>query len=353
MPRVFSVHHDRLGRSPGTVEYLGQRKVDTVRVQVRLYGPDLCADLDLEAILAGAGPGEGQTLWIDVLGLHDHTLVARLGERFGIDSLLLEDVLSTTQRAKVEERENLLYTVCRSSIFTRADGRAGTEQVSLVLGPDFVLSFQEREPDVFAAVRERLERGRGRLRTAGAGYLAYALLDAIVDGHLAAISHFGERVEALEEEMLDDPTRRHLAEIHSLKRELILLRRAIRPMREMTGNFGRLVVEEFGEEVRAYLGDLHDHTIQTSDAVDAYGELLTGMHDFHQSTTGQRLNEVMKVLTIISTLFVPLTFLAGIYGMNFAHMPELGWRWSYPLFWLVTVAVGAGMITFFRRRRWL
>lgn len=353
MARVFSVHHNRIGRSPGTVEYLGSRKVDTVTVQARVCGPDLCEELDIEAVLAGAGPQQGQTLWIDVVGLHDNELASRLGERFRIDGLVLEDVLSTTQRAKVEDREHLIYAVCRSSDFTSTNGRAGTEQVSIILGPDFVISFQEREPDVFAPVRERMQRGKGRLRTAGAGYLAYALLDAVVDGHLLALSHFGERVEALEEEMLDDTSERHLAEIHSLKREMILLRRAIRPMRDMTANFARLVAEDFGDEVRVYLGDLHDHTIQTSDAIDSYGELLQGMHDYHQSTTGQRLNEVIKVLTMISTLFVPLTFLAGIYGMNFDHMPELAWRWSYPLFWSVTVGVSVGMLVFFRRRHWI
>ncbi len=353
MARVFSVHRGRLGKSPGTVEYLGVRKVDNVTVQVRVYGPDRIEDLDVESVLAGAGPRDGEVLWVDVLGLHDTMLAARLGERFGVDSLVLEDVLSTTQRAKIEEREDILYAVCRSSIFTEDTARTQTEQVSIILGENFVISLQEREPDVFAPVRERLHRGRGRLRSAGAGYLAYALLDAVVDGHLLALSQFGERVEALEEEMIDDPTPRHLAQIHSLKRELVLLRRAIRPMREMTNNFGRLVADMFGENVRHFLGDLHDHTIQAGDAMESYSDLLAGMHDFYQSTVGQRLNEVMKVLTIISTLFVPLTFVAGIYGMNFAHMPELGWKWSYPLFWCVIVAVGIGMMFFFRRRRWL
>ncbi|HPF69969.1 MAG TPA: magnesium/cobalt transporter CorA [Candidatus Krumholzibacteria bacterium] len=353
MARVFSVHRDRIGRSPGTVEYLGARKVERVAARAHVYGPDGLADIDLETVLEGAGPAPQQTLWVDVLGLHDTELVARLGRRFGIDTLILEDVLSTTQRAKVEDRDDYLYLVCRSSIFAGERGRAETEQVSIILGEDFVLSFQEREPDVFAPVRERLERGRGRLRTGGSSYLAYALLDAVVDGHLLALSQFGERVEALEEEMLDEPSNHHFTAIHNLKRELILLRRAIRPMRDMTATLTRLDQEHFGEENRLFLADLQDHTIQTSEAIDSYNELLDGMHDFHQSTVGQRLNEVMKVLTIISTLFVPLTFVAGIYGMNFQYMPELGWRWSYALFWVVIGGVSVGMLTFFRRRRWI
>ena len=398
MTRLFSVHRDRIGRSPGTVEYLGRRKVDDVAVHARVYGPDRIEDLDIETVLDGAGPREGETLWVDVLGLHDTLLVTRLGERFGIDSLVLEDVLSTTQRAKVEERENVFYAVCRSSIFTEDDGRAQTEQVSIVLGDDFVVSFQEREPDerdgrdradgdpLPAEILEHrlsprvlvsrpstlptdrpsgggahprrpmgrgLHRGRGRLRSSGAGYLAYALLDAVVDGHLLALAQFGERVEALEEDMIDELATGHLGDVHALKRELVLLRRAIRPMREMTLNFDRLVGEAFGETVRPFLGDLHDHTIQAGEALDAYNDLLRDMHDFYQSTVGQRLNEVMKVLTMISTLFVPLTFVAGIYGMNFEHMPELGWRWSYPLVWVLFAGVVVTMLTFFRRKRWL
>jgi magnesium transporter len=353
MARVFSVHRDRIGRSPGTVEYLGRRKVDQVAVQACAYGPDSMETLDLEDVLAGRGAGEGRTLWVDVLGLHDHELVSRLGQRFGLDTLVLEDVLSTTQRAKVEDRDDFLYLVCRSSIFTENDGRAETEQVSIILGGDFVISFQERLPDVFAPVRDRLERGRGRLRTSGSPYLAYALLDAVVDGHLLAVSQFGERVENLEEEMLDEILPEHFTTIHELKRELVLLRKVMRPMRDMTSGLARLDNDHFGEANRLFLGDLHDHTIQAGEALDSYNEMLAGMHDFHQSTVGQRLNEVMKVLTIISTLFVPLTFVAGIYGMNFEHMPELAWRWSYAVFWLVIGGVTVGMLAFFRRRRWL
>ena len=353
MARVFSVHRDRIGRSPGTIEYLGLRKVENIAVKVRVYGPGRCEDLDIESVLAGAGPEAGETLWVDVIGLHDIRLIARLGERFGIDTLVLEDILSTTQRTKIEERPDLLYVVCRSSIFGVESHRAETEQVSILLGKGFVISLQEREPDAFAPVRERLDHGRGRLRTSGAGYLAYALIDAVVDGHLLALSHFGERVETVEAELNDDPQPAHFTEIHELKRELILLRKSIRPVRDMTAALMRLDADHFGGANRNYLGDLHDHAIQTSDAMDSYNELLAGMHDFYQSIAGQRLNEVMKVLTIISTLFVPLTFVAGIYGMNFQHMPELGWKWAYPLFWCVIIGVGLGMLVFFRRRRWL
>jgi len=353
MARVFSVHRDRYGRSPGTVEYLGQQKVDNVTVKVRVFGPERITDLDIESVLGGTGPGKGEVLWVDVLGLHDTLLIARLGERFGVNAMVLEDVLSTTQRAKVDESGDVLYAVCRSSIFTESNGRAETGQVRVLMGENFVLSFQERDPDVFAPVRERLDGGRGRLRSAGAGYLGYALIDAVVDGHLLALSQFGERVEALEESMIDDPEPDHLSELHAFKRELVLLRRAIRPMREMTTNFTRLVVDWYGDEVASFLGDLHDHTIQAGDAIESYYELLVGMHDFYQSTVSQRLNEVMKVLTIISTLFVPLTFVAGIYGMNFEHMPELAWKWSYLVFWCLITVVAVGMLMFFRRRRWL
>jgi magnesium transporter len=352
MARIFNVHPDRLGRSPGTLEFLGRQKIDAIRVRAVVYGPRRLEPYSVEDILAGEGPGPGEVLWLDIIGLHDTGLLARLGERFGLDPLALEDVVATNQRAKTDDLGTSLFTVCRWSNYHPEKEMVETEQISLFLGADFVLSFQEREPDSFTGVRSRLEQGRGRLRTAGASYLANALLDEVVDDHLLTISRVGDRIEALEEEMLDRVTSDQLGTLHHLKRELLLLRRAVRPMREMTWGMMRLETNLINEATRSFLADVHDHSIQAADAVESYQEMLAGLHEFYQSTVGQRLNEVMKVLTIISTIFVPMTFVAGIYGMNFEFMPELGWRWAYPVFWGVVCAMCTGMLVFFRRRRW-
>jgi magnesium transporter len=237
--------------------------------------------------------------------------------------------------------------------YDRADDMIHSEQVSLVLGPDYVLSFQEEEGDVFEPVRERIRAGKGRIRRLGTDYLVDVLLDAIVDNYFVVLEKLNERIEALEEPVAADPRPEILQEIHQLKRDVIYLRKYARPMRDVVSELLRGDSEFIHDETTPFVRDLYDHSVQVVDAVETFRDMLSSLQDLYLSSVSNRMNEVMKVLTIIATIFVPLTFVAGIYGMNFAFIPELGWKWSYPVFWLVAVGIGAGMVAFFRRKRWL
>jgi magnesium transporter len=237
--------------------------------------------------------------------------------------------------------------------FNDEEKRIVSEQVSLVLGPNYILSFQEHEGDVFGAVRERVRRGKGRIRKSGADYLAYALLDAVVDNYFVVLEKFGDHIESLEELLLGNPTLELLQNIHQIKREMILMRRSVWPLREVAGGIGRDETPLVHDSTRIFYRDVYDHTIQVADAVESYRDMLTGLQDLYLSSISNKMNDIMKVLTIIATIFVPLTFVAGIYGMNFEFMPELGWKWSYLIFWIVILGIGGAMIGYFRSRKWL
>jgi magnesium transporter len=228
-----------------------------------------------------------------------------------------------------------------------------TEQISLILGPSFVISFQEREGDVFDPIRERIRSGKGRIRKMGADYLAYALLDAIVDDYFIVMEKLGERIEFLEEELVKRPLPETLQTIHHLKREMIFFRKAVWPLREVIGSLERGELPLVKETTRIYLRDVYDHTIQVIDTIETFRDMVSGMLDIYLSSVSNRLNSVMKVLTIIATIFMPLTFLAGIYGMNFKHMPELEWKWGYPAVWIAVILISVSMLTYFKKKGWL
>jgi len=227
------------------------------------------------------------------------------------------------------------------------------EQISLILGTNFVLSFQEKEGDTFNPIRERIRNSKGRIRRMGADYLSYSLLDSIVDNYFIILEKLGEKIEFLEDELVTRPTPETLQIIHHLKREMIYLRKAVWPLREVIGSLERGEPPLVKETIRVYLRDVYDHTIQVIDTIETFRDMVSGMLDIYLSSISNRLNAVMKVLTIIATIFMPLTFLAGIYGMNFKYMPELEWRWSYPVVWLIMVGIGVSMLLYFRKKKWL
>ncbi|MBN1826552.1 MAG: magnesium/cobalt transporter CorA [Candidatus Eisenbacteria bacterium] len=354
MSRLFRRTAERAALSPGTVAYLGEKKVERVRIRTIRYDKERFDENDeatLEGALAEAG-GAG-ILWIDVIGLHDTAVLGAIGERYGIHPLVLEDIVNTGQRPKMEDHGDYIYAVFRMFSLDEGESRLGSEQVSLLLGPNWVISFQEREGDVFGPVRERLRRGKGRSRSLGADYLAYALLDAAVDAYFVVLEVFGERIEEIEERLVENPDPETLQSIHELKREMILLRRATFPLRELASAMERTETKLVRKTTGIFLRDLYDHTVQVADGVESLRDILSGLQDLYLSSMSNRMNEVMKVLTIAATIFVPLTFVAGIYGMNFEHMPELGWRWSYPIFWVAVILLGGGMFAWFRRKRWI
>jgi magnesium transporter len=292
--------------------------------------------------------------WIDVDGLHDVEMLGELGECFGLHPLVVEDILNTEQRPKLDDYGEYIFVVLKSLYHVDEEsGEPAIEQTSLVLGPNYVLSFQEREGDEFDPIRDRIRANKGRVRKASVDYLAYAPIDLIVDQYFVVLERFGDRIESLEEELVADPTTETLQVIHHLKRELIFLRKSVWPLREVIGALERAESTLIHESTDLYLRDAYDHTIQVIDAVETFRDMLSGMLDIYLSSVSNRMNEVMKVLTIIATVFIPLTFIAGLYGMNFKSMPELNWPWAYPLVWGIMIIIAASMVIYFRRKRWL
>ncbi|MEH2246577.1 magnesium/cobalt transporter CorA [Nostoc sp.] len=298
--------------------------------------------------------------WVDVQGLGSQDILQRLGKVFELHPLVLEDVVNVPERPKTEDYEDQLLFIARMVVPKERICGFYSEQVSLILGKNYLLTVQEEpEHDCFEGVRSRIEKNKGIIRKQGADYLAYAVLDAIIDGFFPVLEVYGERIEDLEEEVIVKPTPQTLQNIYQIRRELLQLRRAIWPQRDAINSLIRDGSELIGEEVRIYLRDCYDHAVQVMDMVETYRELASGLMDVYLSAVSNKMNEIMKVLTIVSTIFIPLTFIAGIYGMNFStekspyNMPELNWYWGYPLCLAVMAAIAFGLLFFFWQRGWL
>lgn len=294
--------------------------------------------------------------WIDVIGLGDESLLRTLGELISVHRLALEDVVNVHQRAKVEDYKDHLFIVARMLLL---GDELRNEQISMFLGTNYVVTFQERPGDVFGPVRDRLFHGQGRIRGAGADYLAYALLDAVTDNYFPILEEYGERLEQIEAEILGANDQNGIARLHAIKRDLIVLRRTAWPLRETANTLYRDDLDFVSDATRVYLRDCYDHSVQIIELVESYREIAAGLLDLHMSSISNRMNEVMKVLTIIATIFIPLGFIAGMYGMNFNaeispfNMPELDWYLGYPLVLLVMAGVVVGMLTYFWRKGWI
>lgn len=345
---------DKAGLPPGTPIFIGQRKQDTVEVQVIHYReqhleeiPD--ARMDDVARCTGS-PG---VTWVNVNGIHDVDLIGALGERFKLHPLTLEDIVNTTQRPKAEEFDHYIYIVLRMASYDEVAERIELENISVILGDGWVLSFQERAGDVFDPVRGRIRSGKGRIRRAKADYLAYALTDAVVDQYFVILERLGERIEELDEAIVSTPEAMHLQEVHRLKRDVLMLRKSVWPLREEISSVEKSESHLITAAIRPFLRDVYDHTVQMIDMVETLRDILGNMHDTYLSSVNNRMNEVIKVLTIIATIFIPLTFVVGVYGMNFQNMPELKWAWGYPAVMGFMALVVVAMVIYFKRRRWI
>lgn len=313
-------------------------------IRKQILAPEECADyLDTESVS-----------WLDVQGLGCLDILQRLGRVFDLHPLVLEDVVNLAERPKIEDHDDQLVIIARMVIPKGKTCGFHSEQVSLVLGENYLLTVQEEaEYDCFEPVRMRIEKSKGIIRKQGADYLAYALLDAIVDGFFPVLEKYGEGIEELEEEVIFQPTRQTLQKIYKMRRELLQLRRAIWPLRDAINSLIRDGNQLISEEIKIYLRDCYDHTVQVMDMVETYRELASGLMDVYLSAVGNKMNEIMKVLTVVSSIFIPLTFIAGIYGMNFEHMPELKLRWGYYACLGLMAAIAASLLIFFWRRGWL
>jgi magnesium transporter len=348
------------GAAPGTMVYVGREPTDPSRLSWVRYNANGYETLGrgaddpvLTAAECVAKLAPGHVTWINLDGIHDVDAVQTLSDAVGLHQLVKEDIVHTGQRARVEEYPEQLFLTLHMLEWDADSDTLRDEQLSLVLGADYVLTFQERRGDVFQGVRERLAAGKGTIRARGADYLAYAILDSLVDHYFGVMEAVSDRIEVLEVETLADPDPEVINRIHRLKREMLAVRRAVWPLREVLGQLYRGEIELVTEPTRVFLRDVYDHAVQVIDTVETLRDLLSGLTDLYLTGVSNRMNEVMKVLTIISTIFIPLSFLAGLYGMNFDVMPELHVPWGYPALLGTMAIVVLIMLGYFRRKGWL
>ncbi|BBA69898.1 magnesium/cobalt transporter CorA [Geobacter sulfurreducens] len=354
MKKIIKQRSSKAGLPPGSLVHIGEQTGEPVRISIVDYDETSLSERETDDI-AECFPHRDQpgVRWLDMEGIHRPELLKALGECYGIHPLTLEDILNTDQRPKLEDFDDYLFVVLKM-LSLQPDGSLTAEQVSFVLGPSFLISFQEGfKGDLFDSIRRRLRENRGKLRKSGADFLLYSLMDAIVDYYFVILEDLAERIEALEEEVIAGPSRKTVVKIQHLKRETIFLRKSVWPLREVLGRLERRESPLVRGETVIYLRDVYDHCIQIIETVETFRDLLSEILDIYLSAIGNRTNEVMKVLTIIATIFMPLTFIAGVYGMNFRYMPELEWHWGYPAVLLLMLLVSLGMGIFFRRKRWL
>ncbi|MDP2168483.1 MAG: magnesium/cobalt transporter CorA [Thermodesulfovibrionales bacterium] len=353
--RLVKKRSGKAGLPPGTPVHIGEKVSQYTKISVMDYDEAGCRETELTGIDECLIFKDRPTVtWINIEGVHDTAVLQKLGECYGIHPLTLEDIMNTDQRPKREDFGSYIYIVLSMLHPSGADNGAATEQVSLILGENFVFSFQEGiKGDAFDPVRERIRSGGGRIRKFGADYLAYSLIDSIVDNYFSVLEGFGERIEALEDELVENPTPATLGHLHAFKREMIFLRKSVWPLREVISGLQRGESPLIRQSTVIYLRDVYDHTIQVIDTIETFRDMLSGMLDIYLSGINNRMNSVMKTLTFIATIFMPLTFIAGIYGMNFSYMPELQWRWGYPVVLLGMAVAGALMVVYFRKKKWM
>ncbi|UCH12452.1 MAG: magnesium/cobalt transporter CorA [Candidatus Omnitrophota bacterium] len=349
-----------IGLAPGSLVYVGEKELKKPRISIIDYDQENFQEKEVKQVEECFPFKESTTItWINIDGIHDTDIISRIGKHFDVHHLILEDIVNTSQRPKIEESEKYIFIVLKMLYFDEKEDETKAEQVSIILGSNCIISFQEREGDVFNPIRERIRNNKGRIRKSGADYLAYVLLDAIVDNYFIILEKIGEKIEGMEDELVAHPTPENLQTIQNLKRDMIFLRKSVWPLREIISGLQRTDSDLIQDSTAIYMRDLHDHTIQVIDTIESLRDMVSGMLDIYMSSISNKMNEVMKVLTIIATIFIPITFVAGIYGMNFdpsiskLNMPELGWPFGYIFAWGIMIMITIGMVTYFKKKRWL
>jgi len=359
MLKLVKTSSKKAGLPPGSPIFIGEKVTEQFGLSV----------VDYDAVTFSASklsPNEEYTrlkvsptrTWIRVHGLHDADAVNDFCLKFGIHPLTIEDILHTGQRPKIDHYDDYLFLVINLINYDDTIQEMRMEQISFVLGPDYLITFHEKSGDIFNPVLDRIQNNKGRIRKMGVDYLTYSLLDTVVDNFFSVLEKIGEEIEELEEELIAEPDPETLQYIHYLKREMILLRKSVWPLREVISGLQREETQFLGDTMRMYLKDLYDHTIQVLDTVETFRDIISGMIDIYLSSVSNRMNEVMKVLTIFAVIFIPLTFIAGVYGMNFntatspLNMPELHWYYGYPFALFLMAATAAGMLMYFKKKKW-
>ncbi|HHT9120054.1 MAG TPA: magnesium/cobalt transporter CorA, partial [Candidatus Hypogeohydataceae bacterium YC41] len=339
---------------PGTLIHIGEKKTEEVKIRIIDYDETQFLEKEVKTVEECLPFKDTPTVtWIDIIGIHRLDIIEKVGSYFGLHPLTAEDILNTDQRPKMEDFGNYLYVVLKILFYNDKKNEIVSEQISVIVGQNFVISFQEIETNIFNPLIERIRTEKGHIRRLGADYLAYSLLDSIIDNYFVILEKLGENIELLEVELVTHPTHETLHTLHNLKREMIFLRKSVWPLREVINGMQRGESSLIKDSTRIYLRDVYDHTIQVIDSIETSRDMLSGMLDIYLSSISNRLNAVMKVLTVIATIFMPLTFLVGVYGMNFKYMPELEWKWGYFAVLGVIAIIAISMLICFRKKKWL
>jgi len=341
------------GLPAGSLIHIGHKKVKETNISLIDYGKDSHTEQTIKRISQCFPYKDDRTItWINIDGLHDVRIMEELGTCFGFHPLTLEDVLNTDQRPKLEDFGDYIYIVLKMIELDKNTGEISIEQVSIIFGKNFLVSFQEQPLDIYIPLRNRLRDSKSAIRKEGSDFLAYQLIDLIVDNYFKVLEYIGERIEKIENKLVLNPTQKTLKAIHGLKREMLFIRKSVWPLREVISNMERGHFLLIKKPTGLYIRDIYDHTIQIIDTVEIYRDMLSGMVEIYLSSMSNKLNEIMKVLTIFASIFIPITFIASMFGMNFKYMPELDWRWSYPAVWAVMIGIGVFLILYFKRKKW-
>jgi magnesium transporter len=352
--KYFKKMSKKVAQPPGALVHMGDKKTDSVTLNLLSYNEEIF-DETIPADTSECLPQKDfkGVCWLNITGLHNTGAIEDIGSRFGLHPLIQEDILNTYHRPKQEDLEDYLFLVLKMFYYDKNRKEIKSEHVSFVLGNGYVLTFQEQEGDVFDAVRERIRKSKGRVRKLGADYLLYALVDAVVDNYFLVLETLGDEIEELEERLLEEPRPETLETVHKLKREMIFLRRAVWPLREVINGLLKTESKLVEKSTAIFFSDVYDHTVQVIETTETFRDMLSGLQELYLSGISNKMNEVMKVLTIIATIFIPMTFIAGIYGMNFEFMPELGIKFGYFIALGAMALIGTGMFMFFRKGGWL
>ncbi|MEZ6854301.1 magnesium/cobalt transporter CorA [Halodesulfovibrio aestuarii] len=354
MARFLNKQDEKIGHPPGALIFVGQQKTEQPRIRLIDYDQNMLRDEFVDSIeTLSAHKFSGSTSWLNVDGLHASDLMASIGSTFNISSLVLEDIINTGQRPKIDESAEAIFISLKMLSYDPIQTTVNAEQLSAVLTENLLLTFQEQPGSVFEPVRERIRRKNGRIRSLGPDYLLYTLLDCVFENYLKIVETMGEKIEEFDEEILTNPTQELLEKINFYKHEMAYIRKAVRPAREIVLKLVRIENELISPEISPFLRDLSDMSEQTVDAVEVYREMLNGHLNIYNMTITNRLNDVMKFLTVFATIFIPLSFLAGIYGMNFEVMPELHYQHGYYMLLSVMVLVVLLMLAYFKKKNWL
>lgn len=347
------VSRKKIGQIPGSVIYTGEKSNQKLFIESFDYNKEKCVVKELTNVEECFNFETGTTTWININGLNHVEAIERIGQHYELHPLVMEDIVNIAQRPKIDEYDDYIFVVLKM-LYYDEDGNIVSEQVSFILGEEYVLSFQESEGDVFDSVRNRITQGKGRIRNMQADYLLYALMDAVVDHYFSVIEALGDKIEVFETAIFSGQVDDDISQkIQNLKREILRLRRAIFPLREVINRIEKNENNLINHKTITYFRDIYDHLIQVTENIDIYREMIWSLMDMYMTTISNKMNEVMKVLTIMASIFIPLTFIAGVYGMNFNYMPELQFEYGYFVIWGIMIFTFLGMLYYFKRKKWL